>query len=584
MLEPDGIDDGVDAGEIADAPETEPEADVPEGAGTAAGAEEEATLPAASENVEGGAPDAEPPDTGGQERASSLATTFQELSSAVASPEVDTVVLGGDIVMTGQITIPASKPALTIDGQGRYTLEQQGATTFTSAATTSPVYTLKNMTIIGRTYYGVISCTAASGAPTIVLDNVDYTGPQLIYNRYGNVSFVGENNVFIKSNGSNSNAAEEIGEVHGVSVHGTLTVESTTVGNAFFWMFGAGSEKPYLTIASGAQASFKTSANTGRGFFWIEGTTYNVVLNVDDDASLLVDITGHNPLSTAEDHRVDSMRVGRTPRRCSISPGASPCPARLVVEEGAVLRMNYLNKPGTNGSAYAYPLFRFLSPAGGDPVVQIDRAKAVVFAVQPSNRPIFGLAQANSLRFATTDFNYWPTYASAAAQEKPARIWSSEDPDGLFATLDLAAGQDVLKSIASNHDGLAAGFDPKTPASSRWEPRPSLGARPAVDALHRRNRIDGARRAGLRRLRRQRRLGTELFGNQRRRRTLFRGDRQHGRRLPNRARSDLGARFHRPQEEGRGARGRKPLGRPCPSDRQAGRSVPHGCLGACQER
>ncbi len=462
MLEPDGPDgSGCDAGEVANAPETKPETGGPEGAGTTAGTEEEAALPAASKAIEGGAPAAEPLDADGQERASSLATTFQELSSAVASPEIDTVVLGGDIVMTGPIPIPASKPALTIDGQGRYTLEQQGATTFTSSATTSPVYTLRNMTIIGRTYYGVVSCTATSGAPTIVLDNVDYTGPQLVYNRYGNVSFVGENNVVIKSNGYNSNAAEEIGEVHGVSVHGTLTVESTTVGNAFFWMFGAGTEKPYLTIENGAQASFKTSANTGRGFFWVEGTTYNVVLNVDDDASLLVDITGHNPLSTAEDHRVDSMRIGKNATAVFNFAGGIALSNELVVEEGAVLRMNYLNKPGTNGSAYAYPLFRFLSPAGGDPVVQIDRAKAVVFAVQPSNRPIFGLAQANSLRFATTDFNCWPTYAAAAAQEKPARMWSSEDPDGLFATLDLAAGQDVLKSTTSNHDGLAAEFDPK---------------------------------------------------------------------------------------------------------------------------
>ncbi len=450
-----------DAGELSHEPEAEPEAAEPERGGADAAAAEEPAPPAAPNDVEDGGASAEPLDAAEEGRASSLVTTFQELSAAVAAPDVDAIVLGGDIVMTGHITIPAAKTALTIDGQGRYALEQQGATTLISSSTARPVYTLRNMTIVGRTYYGVVWCTAASGAPTIVLDNVDYTGPQLVYNRYGNVSFVGENNVLVKSNGSNSNTAEEIGEVHGVSVLGKLTVESTSVGSAFFWMFGAGSEKPFLTIASGAQASFKTSANTGRGFFWIEGTTYNVVLNVEDGASLLVDITGYNPLSTAEDHRVDSMRIGRNATAVFNFAGGIALSNELVVEEGAILRMNYLNKPGTNGSAYAYPLFRFLSPAGGDPVVQIDRAKAVVFAVQPSNRPIFGLAQANSLRFATTDFNYWPTYASAAAQEKPARMWSSEDPDGLLATLDLAAGQDVLKSIASNDDGLAAEFDPK---------------------------------------------------------------------------------------------------------------------------
>lgn len=458
--EEDGLDGGEASG-ASDGSEKESGSDAPVGGEADEESEEGPASPSVSLDAEAEASTASPVDAPGDERASSLVTTFQELYSAVAAQDVDTIVLGGDIVMTGHIPIPAAKTELTIDGQGLYTLEQQGATTFTSSSTASPVYTLRNMAIVGRTYYGVCWCTAASGAPTIVLDNVSYTGPQLIYNRYGNVSFVGENNVLVKSNGSNSNTAEEIGEVHGVSVHGKLTVESTSVGRAFFWMFGAGTEKPYLTIASGAQASFKTSVNTGLGFFWIEGTTYNVVLGVEDNASLLVDITGYNPLSTAEDHRVDSMRIGKNATAVFNFAGGIALSNELVVEEGAVLRMNYLNKPGTSGSAYAYPLFRFLSPAGGAPVVQVDRAKAVVFAVQPSNRPIFGLAQANSLQFATTDFNYWPTCAAAAAQEKPARMWSSEDTNGLLATLDLAAGQDVLKSIVSNNGDLAAGFDPK---------------------------------------------------------------------------------------------------------------------------
>lgn len=398
---------------------------------------------------------------GDETRASALVTTFQELSAAVTSQDVDTVVLGGDIAMTGLIAIPATKKELTIDGQGRFTLEQLGTTTLTSAATISPVYTLKNMTIVGRTYYGVVWCTASTGAPSIVLENVSYTGPQLIYNRYGTVSFVGTNNVLIKSNGSNSNTAEEIGEVHGVAVEGALTVESTSVGSAFFWMFGARSEKPFLTIKSGAEAVFRTTANTGRGFFWVEGTTYNVVLDVEDNASLLIDITGYNPLSTAEDHRIDSMHIGKNATAVFNFSGGIALSNALVVDQGAVLRMNYLNKPGTSGSAYAYPLFRFLKAAGGDPVIRIDRAKAVVFAVEPSNRPIFGLAQANSLQFTTTDFNYWPTYAAAAAQEKPARMWSSENSNELLATLDLAAGQDVLKSISSNNENFAAEFDPK---------------------------------------------------------------------------------------------------------------------------
>ncbi|WP_139653649.1 pectate lyase-like adhesive domain-containing protein [Raoultibacter phocaeensis] len=396
-------------------------------------------------------------------RTSSLVASFEDLAQAIAAPDIDTITLGGDIVMTSGISIPSTKQSLTIDGQGRYSLEQQHSGAWiTSSSTAQAVYTLKDMTIIGRSYYGVIASSATSGAPTIVFDSVSYSGPQLIYNRYGNALFTGESTVSIRKNGSTSNNAEEVGEVHGVTIASTVQVESTSVGSSFFWMFGAASEKPYLTVENGAQATFRTSVNmSARGFFWVEGTTYNVVLSVGDGASLLVDITGYNPLSTAEDHRVDSIYIGKSASATFNFAGGIALSNSLVVDEGATLRMNYLSKPGTNESAYAYPLFRFLKASGGAPVVQVNRAKAVVFSVQPANRPIFGLANANTLQFATTDFNYWTTYTSAASQEKPARMWSSEADNGFTATLNLNAGQDDMGSIVSNQSGFADEFELK---------------------------------------------------------------------------------------------------------------------------
>lgn len=388
--------------------------------------------------------------------------TFAEFSAAVTATDVDTIVMNANITMTTSVAIPASKRSLTIDGQGLYTLEQAGAFTLTSTSTISPTYTFKNMTIFGRNYYGIAYSSAVNGAPAIVLDNVTYSGPQLIYNRYGTVSFTGTNNITIQTNGANSNVAQEVAEVHGVAIDGNLNLTSTSVGSSFFWMFGAGGQKPFLTVKNGASASFSTSVNmTARGFFWVEGTTYNVVLTVEDKASLLIDITGYNPLSTDESSRIDSIYIGKKANATFNFAGGIVLSNSLIVEEGATLILNYLNKPGTSVSAYAYPLFRFLYSGGSSPVMQLNNPQQVVFAVEPTNRPIFGFAAANQIKIQTQKFDLWSMYDDWSNDGEAHMSWGDADTEALDITLNFAVGQDTLTSSNSNSEEFNAHFNPK---------------------------------------------------------------------------------------------------------------------------
>ena len=390
-------------------------------------------------------------------------STLAEFSAAVTAADVDTIIMEDDITITSNITIPTSKTMLTIDGQGKYTLEQSGIGTLYSNSTASASYTFKNMTVFGRSYYGLVYCTGVAGAPNIVVENVSYTGPQIIYNRYGTATFQGTNDVTIQNNGTGSDPNQEVGEVHGVVVEGELDVILSSTASSFFWMFGVGSEKPYLTIKNGARATFSTSNNmTARGFFWVDSTTLNVVMTIEDSASLLIDITGHNPLSTSNTHRIDSIYVGKKAHVTFNFGGGIALSNALVVDEDATLILNYLNEPGTSGSAGNYPLFYSLYSGAQAPIIQLRNPKQVVFAVEPSNRPIFDLQTANQLEFHGHDIEYWDSYASWASKNDPVEKWSApEGDDTLDAMINLSSGQDVLASITSNNNDFQTNFDPK---------------------------------------------------------------------------------------------------------------------------
>ena len=388
-------------------------------------------------------------------------TTFTEFSTAVTTSDVDTIMLGANIGMTTSVAIPTSKQSLIIDGQGLYTLEQIGRYTLTTTSNTSATYTLKNMTIIGRSFYGVVQCAQVGGAPTVVLENISYIGPQIIYNRAGNVEFTGTTDITITKNDTISNDAQEVAEAHGVSINGNFNLEFTSTGSSFFWMLARGSEKPFFIIEEDAEATFHTSNNMGtRGFFWIEGITYNLVFEVKDRASLFLDISGYNSFGTDNSHRLDSFTVGANANVKFNFAGGIVVSDTVTVEEDATMHLNYLSNPTTGTASYDYPLFRFQRSTDTTPLLNFNNPKAVVLAIQPQGKGFFDLANTNSVHFQTTDFNYWETYDAAASQQKPHSMWSSDAKGNLGVTFNLGTQRDNLISLDATDAELAANFTP----------------------------------------------------------------------------------------------------------------------------
>ena len=118
-------------------------------------------------------------------------STFAELKSAVEGADVTDILVTADIEFTSGIRIPVTKKQLTLDC-GNHTITDRVSTAATDAlyvptgAGTMDV-TVKNAVWSGRNYYGVVCVydDAANADVTISLQNITYTGPQMIYNRYG---------------------------------------------------------------------------------------------------------------------------------------------------------------------------------------------------------------------------------------------------------------------------------------------------------------------------------------------------------------------------------------------------------------
>lgn len=131
---------------------------------------------------------------------STVVNDYTELVAAITSNNnYDTIYLNADIEITARINFPPTKTNLTINGT--YT-NDQGVTTrhtltdMNSASATSEInVTLCNMDIVGKNYYGIVAVESASSTKSVTLtyENVNYTGPQISYNRQGAVRYINSN-------------------------------------------------------------------------------------------------------------------------------------------------------------------------------------------------------------------------------------------------------------------------------------------------------------------------------------------------------------------------------------------------------
>lgn len=195
--------------------------------------------------------------------------TEEDLQSALSNDNgYTTIYLAEDITLSQGITILPSKTNIVIDGT--YPLDGTGTVqTYTDmnssssgdlikiTSNSSLVITLQNMNIVGRNYYGIIMVSDGIVGVTTNYVNVNYTGPQLIYNAGGYNSLI---DVTYTSVASSSSDAQEVAEVSNITIGGNTTInhQSPVGGNAMFW-FRNGSE-PSFVINENSNVVFNTTS------------------------------------------------------------------------------------------------------------------------------------------------------------------------------------------------------------------------------------------------------------------------------------------------------------------------------------
>jgi len=247
--------------------------------------------------------------------ATKTVSTFAQLKSAVEDTDTLEVLLDANITFTSGIKIPTQKKSLVIDGQN-FTITDMNSSSATDALYVSTGFgsaniTVKNVVWSGRNYYGVVCVYDDANNTDVVinLENVSYTGPQMIYNRYGS-TVVSDCNISIEKNGASA-SSQEFCETNRLTLAGKTVLKSATTANAVMWFAFANAsvtieENANITIsapgtyliysdtAAKPKLMFKKSSTTTidvkSGLFYASGTGAHIASSctIEENATLSV--------------------------------------------------------------------------------------------------------------------------------------------------------------------------------------------------------------------------------------------------------------------------------------------------------
>lgn len=378
-------------------------------------------------------------------------TNFNELKSAIQDTATTEIILANDIVfLSGGIQIPKTKGNITLDGNG-FKITDYNSTSyadtinFPNVSGNAITFTVKNTVWNGKNYYGVIGVydSQNSNNVTIILDTVTYTGPQLIFNRYG-ITRIKDCTVNIEQNGSPT-ASQELCEGNRVFIEGKVNVHSQTTANAVIWFPNANSS---FTVE--ANSSFILNAPSTYMFY--TDTSAKPVLTFKENS--ITDINVKNGLFYA------SGRDAHIASSCTLKSGAT---FKAVSQAKNSVPMF---KCVGNFSAEAGSSFQLVSPsAGSAPLMYFADIASVTFqspkhvVLYNNGGPLFSLqsgttTQPNSLNFSAQQINTWNTaktpYSSAGDfSDKPTHSFYKLNytTDVTVTALALPA---ALSSVVSN--------------------------------------------------------------------------------------------------------------------------------------
>lgn len=270
-------------------------------------------------------------------------SSFEDLKSALEEDNgITSVKFSGDIEATGGIAVNKNKESVSIDLQGHtYTDVNSASMTTTihlAAGSLTKSLTLKNGVIQGRNYYGPLSIADGFDGVMLNFENVSYTGPQMIYNQHGYVSFKGTNSINIKDVDSVS-PVNEFAQVGGVTIAGKFDLKHEKNVLSTFSFNGGNIGVPYLVIDNDAQVTISNEDdcvfnNANDSLDLIVKPNANVTIN---SASDLTDVNGFGDLTVQSNASLTINRQnGEHPTEATVD-----IDRLLEVNEGASFVVNH---------------------------------------------------------------------------------------------------------------------------------------------------------------------------------------------------------------------------------------------------
>lgn len=208
-------------------------------------------------------------------------STSAELKSALANTSVEEIIFSNDIAATEAMKIAAKRTStqLTIDGNGFQFTERYVSTYNTTYgihlidATNIDTITVQNMKIKGQNGYGTIYTSKGINQ---VFKNVEYNGPQMIYNDYGSVRL---EDCKIDIGKYNNSYISEVAEVNTVTLAGNVDITKQPGDtDEIFWLKSTGAG---ITVEDGAVINVTNNCNTVKsGFVYASAGYY---FNIGND-------------------------------------------------------------------------------------------------------------------------------------------------------------------------------------------------------------------------------------------------------------------------------------------------------------
>lgn len=386
------------------------------------------------------------------EETSVVVNNYSELASAITGDNnYNTIYLNADIEITARINYPATKTNLTINGtytndQGvttRHTLTDMNSSSITNSiyiasATSAIDVTLCNVDIVGKNYYGIVAVEAASSTKVVTLtyENVNYTGPQISYNRQGTVRYI-DSNITIKTSSGYASPSNELAEANRVEIGGKTVIHHTSTGNAVFWFTYS---NPSFKILENADV---TITSESRETFYCD---YSPEVTIGKGANVLVNTpkgmfydTGSSQL--AKSFLIENnanLKVNQTAVKSGV--GTIRCSGDLTVSDGSSLYI-------ASDLASSAPLIQMTATG----TVKFENPKSVVLYNKNGNL-IRWTSGTGKVVINSQVVNYWLSAKdfpeAGTLSDTPLYIWTKLDQTNV--EIDVTTSTSATTSVTTN--------------------------------------------------------------------------------------------------------------------------------------